>query len=409
MVHRSRVLAVVFVFLATAGVAMAQTGATATVRGQVRDPQGRAVSGAKVAVTSAATGLVRQAPADETGAFALTDLAPGDVTITVTAPNFAEQRYTDVVLRVGQTLDLQVALSVAGVNESVTVAGTSVGIVDTTRSVVDAVIALAGHRQAAAQRPQLPRAGAARPRQRAGAELRPDQDAAPCSISSAGQFGRGGNITIDGTDNNDDVVGGPLHERHAGQRCRNSRSPRTASRRSSAARPDRSSTSSPRSGSDQLHGSASTSSRDDALAGAAGDLRPERRRRPPVRSPAARGVGRRPDREGHAVLVRRDRVPQPGRRRAGRHARRRRAHDPAVVRRGAARRPARHRRASTGARAPTTADAPLRRRERATTPAPATLDRAIGSASQRQRSQNRYNAVVGTWTRICLAAHRERA
>ena len=29
-----------------------------------------------------------------------------------------------------------------------------------------------------------------------------------------------------------------------------------------------------------------------------------------------------------------------------------------------------------------------------------TLDRAIGSASQRQRSRNGYHSLVGTWTRV---------
>ena len=38
--------------------------------------------------------------------------------------------------------------------------------------------------------------------------------------------------------------------------------------------------------------------------------------------------------------------------------------------------------------------------EQATDTGASTLDRAIGSASQRQRSHNTYNSVVGTWTRV---------
>ena len=137
------------------------------------------------------------------------------------------------------------------------------------------------------------------------------------------------------------------------------------------------------------------------LAGAAGDLRPIGRRRAALRSPAgrrrrsaARCVA------GQAVLVRRGRIPQPGRRRAGRHARRRDAHDLARLRAGAARRSAR-----LGARrlARRRADAVMVRYagERADDTGASTLDRAIGSASQRQASVNRYqSACWASWTRV---------
>ena len=104
------------------------------------------------------------------------------------------------------------------------------------------------------------------------------------------------------------------------------------------------------------------------------------------------------------VLVRRGRVPQPGRRGAGR----RRATSPTrTIRRtfapaplddvlGSARVDWRPSGADTLDACATPASAP-------TTPARARLDRAIGSASQRQRSRNRYQSVVGTWTRTWSA------
>ena len=141
-------------------------------------PAGRAVSGAKVAVDVGGHRAGRaRLPSTTTGGSLLRGpAARRRHDHRDRRRSFAEQRYTDVPLRVGQTLDLQVALAVAGVKESVTVAAHQ------RRHRRHHALGRrrghhrARHRQAAAQRPQLPRAGAARSRQRAGAELRPHQD-----------------------------------------------------------------------------------------------------------------------------------------------------------------------------------------------------------------------------------------
>jgi len=189
--------------------AYAQTAATATLRGRVLDPQSRPVPGAQVVATASATGWSREATTDQSGQYLLPDLPPGGFVVSVTASGFAPQRFEAVTLRVGQVLDLDATLTIAGVREDVVVDAAGAGLIDTARSVVDAVIT-------APSIDRLPLNG------RNFMELAllvPGNAPAPnfdptktnsVVISSAGQLGRGGNISIDGMDNNDDVVGGPL-------------------------------------------------------------------------------------------------------------------------------------------------------------------------------------------------------
>jgi hypothetical protein len=179
----------------------------ATVRGRVVDPQGAGVA-ARVRVIQVRTGLERESMADSMGNFVLAGIPPGDVMVVVSAQGFAEQRIPNVRLEVGQAAEITVDLQLAAVEEQATVTGAA-GAVDVLTSVVGTVMS-------AAEIESLPLNG------RNFLELAfltPGSAPAPnfdptkaqsVIVSSAGGLGRGGNITVDGMDDNDDVVGGPL-------------------------------------------------------------------------------------------------------------------------------------------------------------------------------------------------------
>jgi hypothetical protein len=187
----------------------AQQIATATITGTVKDPSGALVSGAQVTATQKATGISRETVANGTGFFVMTNLASGAYELKVRSTGFAEQRLPNVTLQVGQTFNVEVSLTLT-VQETVVLDDRfNYELVNTNSAVVDGVIR-------GFEIENLPLNG------RNFLELAlliPGNSPAPnfdptktntVVISSAGQLGRGGNVTVDGADDNDDVVGGQV-------------------------------------------------------------------------------------------------------------------------------------------------------------------------------------------------------
>ena len=179
--------------------------AVATLAGRVSDPQSRPAPGATVSVRHAGTGATWTSVSAADGRFAVPNLPPGPYTVDVQLTGFALWRATGITLRVGQEHVLTIQLRLGSVQETVS-ASASTRVLDTA---VDGVLD-------AREIEALPLNG------RNFMELAllvPGNVPTPVFdptktnsvlISSAGQLGRGGNITIDGQDSNDDVVGGPL-------------------------------------------------------------------------------------------------------------------------------------------------------------------------------------------------------
>ena len=153
--------------------------------------------------------MKRETKTNDEGVFVLSNLSPGEYDLRIQAPGFADRvSKAPIVLRVGQTTALDAALEVGATMTTVDLVG-ALPLVETNTSTVNGVI---NEREVQ----NLPLNG------RNFLELAlliPGNSPAPnfdptktntVVISSAGQLGRGGNVTVDGADDNDDVVGGAI-------------------------------------------------------------------------------------------------------------------------------------------------------------------------------------------------------
>ena len=192
------VLLLVLVTSATAHAAMQSQATTGTIEGTVTDQTGAVLPGVAVSIKSVETGIVRMVLSDDRGIFRAPLLPVGHYDVSVEFTGFTKFEQTAIALTVGQTLQLNIRLSVAGTTQAVSVTE-EVPVVEATRTQVSSTI----DDRAVANLPVNGRnfidfvlltPGVTR-------------DVRAGDISFAGQRGTMNSLVIDGADNNNTFFG----------------------------------------------------------------------------------------------------------------------------------------------------------------------------------------------------------
>ena len=116
--------------LTVVGNASAQQG-TSEMRGRVADGQGGALPGVTVVLTNQANGTIRETISGSDGSFIASGMVPGTYGVTAELAGFKKFARQNLVLEVGRTTSLEIALEVGGIEETVNVTAES-PIVDLT-------------------------------------------------------------------------------------------------------------------------------------------------------------------------------------------------------------------------------------------------------------------------------------
>ena len=173
--------------------------------GVVSDQTDSRLIGAEVSARNIDTNLTRRAVTDAEGRFALQALPPGTYELRASRQGFAPRTLTDVEVTLGSEVDVQFVLVLATLKESIAVSAVP-PIVNSQKTEVSSVIT----------RDQIERLPINRRNFMAfslltpgiAVDRMPQQGASATSgLSFSGQRARSNNITVDGLDNNDAVVG----------------------------------------------------------------------------------------------------------------------------------------------------------------------------------------------------------
>ena len=197
----------VLLLAALSSSALAQS--TGTINGRVTDQADLSMPGVTVTATNTATGVVRTTVTNAEGLYSVPGLQPGVYDVSVEIAGFTPQSRPAVTLVTGTTITLDFTLGLAAVAEALTVSGEA-PLVETTRSEVSGTLRLSEVQNL----PMLNRNFTGLVQLVPGARPAPVVNTSKTTMgngmSFSGAGGRNVNIVVDGADNRDDIIGGPI-------------------------------------------------------------------------------------------------------------------------------------------------------------------------------------------------------
>src|SRR5213593_2213436 len=199
-------LAAILVFTASA---LAQVTASSALSGTVADKNGAVIKGATVTATNKATGQVRTATTDDNGGYKIDLLPAGQYDIKASASGFADATSENVELLVGQINGLNFTMNPSGVTGTVTVTAGETELVSKEKTDISMNITPRDVQDLPLNGRDLANLAYLAP----GAKPVDSYDPTKNRIAIVGINGSSGrnlNVTVNGIDNKDNTVGGPV-------------------------------------------------------------------------------------------------------------------------------------------------------------------------------------------------------
>jgi hypothetical protein len=198
----------VVLLLAGSSNLFAQLTASATLQGTVLDKSGAVVPNAEVKITNPATGLTRSATTTDSGTYRFDLLPAGNYDVRISAKGFAIASFPRITLSVSQTTTVDATLEPSQQSEVITVEAAAV-LVDVTKTDVSLPISTQMVQDLPLNGRDFVNLAYLAPGARPVSSYDPTKNRVGVFATNGSQ-GRNVNMTVNGIDNKDNSVGGPV-------------------------------------------------------------------------------------------------------------------------------------------------------------------------------------------------------